>query len=75
MERSIQEHKRLLEACRKKDLRQIRETAKSHYGQAVEFLLKKLVPRPVPRQEHPEERNQGRSKIDLPHPKKKGARV
>ena len=43
MERSIQEHKLLLKACEEGDLRRIRDTVKSHYGQAVEFLLKKLV--------------------------------
>lgn len=51
MERSILEHKLLLEACEKGDLRRIRDTVKSHYGQAVEFLLKKLVAGASPKKE------------------------
>ena len=66
MERSIQEHKRLLEACRKSDLRQIRDMVKSHYGQAVEFLLKKLIPSTSSKPERPKEENRGKSKISLP---------
>jgi DNA-binding GntR family transcriptional regulator len=75
MERSIQEHKLLLKACEKGDLRQIRDTVKNHYGQAVEFLLKKLIPVTASRPEPPEESNQRKSEIDLPHLKKKGAKV
>jgi DNA-binding GntR family transcriptional regulator len=73
MERSIQEHKRLLEACKKSDLRQIRDMVKSHYGQAVQFLLKKLVPSSSPKQEPPRKRNQGKDEIYLPDLKKKGS--
>lgn len=72
MERSIQEHKRLLEACKKSDLRQIRDMVKSHYGQAVEFLLKKLIPSTSSKPERPKEENRRKSKISLPHLKKKG---
>jgi DNA-binding GntR family transcriptional regulator len=75
MERSIQEHRLLLKACEKGDLRQIRDTVKSHYGQAVEFLLKKLIPGTTAKKEHPKERKQGKSEIDLLHLKKKGAEI
>jgi DNA-binding GntR family transcriptional regulator len=74
MERSILEHKLLLEACEKRDLRQIRDTVKSHYGQAVEFLLKRLISSSSLEQERPKKRSQGKNKIYLPHPKKKGAK-
>jgi DNA-binding GntR family transcriptional regulator len=75
LERSIQEHKLLLKSCEKGDLRQIRDTVKNHYGQAVEFLLKRLIPVTASKPEPSEERNQRKSEIDLPHLKKKGARV
>jgi len=74
MERSILEHKLLLEACEKSDLRQIRDSVKSHYGQAVQFLLKKLVPSASPKQERPRKRNQGKDEIHLPPLQKKGAK-
>jgi len=74
MERSIQEHKLLLKACEKGDLRRIRDTVKSHYGQAVEFLLKKLIPSAAPRQERPKKGNQGKNEIDVRHLKIKGAK-
>jgi DNA-binding GntR family transcriptional regulator len=71
MERSTQEHKLLLQACEKGDPRQIRDTVKSHYGQAVEFLLKKLIPSTSPKQERLKERNQGKSQIYLSISKRK----
>ena len=74
MERSILEHKLLLEACEKRDLRQIRDMVKSHYGQAVEFLLKKLIPSASPKQERPKQGNQGKSETGFPHFKKKGVK-
>jgi DNA-binding GntR family transcriptional regulator len=73
MERSIQEHRLLLKACEKGDLRQIRDTVKSHYGQAVEFLLKKLILSMSPKPERPMKRIQGKSRSYLSHRKKKGA--
>lgn len=63
MERSIQEHKILLKACEKGDLRQIRDAVKTHYGQAVEFLLKKLIPATAAKQEPGKERKQGKGEI------------
>lgn len=43
MERSIEEHKILVIACEQCQLKIIRDMFKKHYGQAVDFLLKKLV--------------------------------
>jgi len=74
MEWSILDHKLLLAACEKSDLRQIRETVKSHYGQAVEFLLKKLMPSSSPKQERPKKGIQGKSEIHLLPIRKKGAK-
>lgn len=74
MERSILEHNLLLEACEKSDLRQIRDTVKSHYGQAVEFLLRNLIQSTSPKEERPKKRNQRKSEIYLPHLKKKGVK-
>jgi hypothetical protein len=62
MERSIQEHRLLLKACEKGDLRQIRETVRSHYRQAVDFLLKKLVPSTSSKLERPKEKIRGKRK-------------
>jgi len=62
MERSIQEHRLLLKACEKGDFRQIRETVRSHYRQAVDFLLKKLVPSTSSKLERPKEKNRGKRK-------------
>lgn len=70
MERSILEHKLLLEACEKRDLRQIRDMVKSHYGQAVEFLLKKLIQSTSLKEERRKKRNQGKNGIYLRHLKK-----
>ncbi|MBP1714679.1 MAG: GntR family transcriptional regulator [Deltaproteobacteria bacterium] len=72
MERSILEHKLLLEACETINLRQIRDTVKNHYGQAVDFLLQKLVPSTSSKPERPKEENRGKRKISLPHLKAKG---
>jgi DNA-binding GntR family transcriptional regulator len=72
MERSILEHKHLLEACHKRDLLQIRDTVKSHYGQAVEFLLRKLVPGTSSKPERSKAKNRGRRNLSLPHLKEKG---
>jgi len=74
MERSILEHKLLLEAGEKRNLRQIRDRVQSHYGQAIEFLLKKLIPSTAPKPEPPKKGNRGKSEISLPHLKKKGVK-
>lgn len=42
MEKSILEHRQMLQACKEKDLLKIRSLVKDHYGQAVDFLAKRL---------------------------------
>jgi DNA-binding GntR family transcriptional regulator len=71
MERSILEHKLLLEACEVSNLRQIRDTVKNHYGQAVDFLLKKLVPSTSSKPKRPKEETEGREKSLFPISKRK----
>jgi len=71
MERSIQEHKLSLKACEKGDLRQIRDTVRSHYGQAVEFLLKKLNPSTVPNKNPRRKESRGRAKSIFPISRRK----